>query len=781
MKSLPIIENLPMTASMKAQGHKFCDRKTVIRFAGAPQASAKHLASVIFCCLCISAVGSSAEVVTRSLADEKLHFVSSGQVYFDENPQALGQPIGQTALLLRDNRGRPLSAAAWQRGLHLLEEAGSVVYANKSGAILHIAWPNFSRPRGATTPVFSSLARHEVDTNTGRISKTQFLTLRQLAMIREVESELGIDFNADGVLGSLIYVNAAASGKNTGQTWPDALTNLQDALDRASSGMAIWIAAGTYKPSKLPRIAALLGITNVPKLHMFELKSGVALYGGFSGDETSLDQRDIDANPTILSGDHLGNDQWPPPPKPADQTVFHDNAYSVVAAYQLKPAARLDGLTITGGNAYALSDRELIPSAAQSLPPGDDNRSGGGIIALSSDLVIANCIVKRNMALSGGGLAAYAGKLQLVSKNGKKFWSKPRPGSRLTVTDTLFEENLVPDYSFTQLVYGSGGAVVMADNYIADFRNVEFLGNSASQGGAVYLIRGYGSPRSQAAPIARFVNCVFSKNTAICSPSPAAIDPVKYGDMVYLVDGAGGALYADGGARFDIASCLFLENRAVNVHGYIAPSGLEGGYGGAIALDATSKGRIATTVFSRNTGEQNGGAINVANWDGYPRGTSLEVYFSTFHANSGTYTAGISHYGRAIVRGYGNIFYENTNSFESKADLGNSSPSTSAFSNSLFTDIGGQIPGNIGTGNVFRPAGQSIFADPTNPAGPDGVWGTADDGYRLLTNPAQVIQAPPPDFADANGNGNFREPLPLDAKGASFGASPFDLGAYQLP
>jgi predicted outer membrane repeat protein len=296
----------------------------------------------------------------------------------------------------------------------------------------------------------------------------------------------------------------------------------------------------------------------------------------------------------------------------------------------------------------------------------------------------------------------------------------------------------------------------------------------------VYLIRGYGSPRSQTAPIARFVNCVFSKNTAICSPSPAAVDPVKYGDMIYLVDGAGGALYADGGAQFDIARCLFLENRAVNVHGYIAPSGLEGGYGGAIALDATSKGRIATTVFSRNTGEQNGGAINVANWDGYPRGTTLEVFFSTFHANSGTYTAGISHYGRAIVRGYGNIFYENINSFGSMADLGNSLPSTSSFSNSLFTDVG-SLSGNVGTGNISRPAGESIFVDPSNPAGPDGQWGTADDGYRLSSSLMSVIKTPPPDFADADGDGNFREPLPLDAKGAIFGTSPFDLGAYQVP
>jgi predicted outer membrane repeat protein len=739
------------------------------------------LATTIGLCVGISATTTSAQVVTGSIADQRLHFVSTGHVYYAETPQAPGQPIGEGALLLRAANGRPLIATAWQRGLPLLEQAGSSVVAIKTGALIRIVRPTFSRPRSATAPVFASLTLHEVDAGTGRITRTRVFTRRQLASIWQIESEAGVDLNADGVLGSRIYVDAAATGENTGQSWPDALTNLHDALDLASQGMEIWIAQGTYKPSRLPRLAALLGITDVPKLQMFELKSGVALYGGFAGGETQLDQRDVDANPTILSGDHLGNDEWPPTLE--NQTLYHDNAYSVVLAYQLRPAARLDGLVITGGNAYALSDRELFPSTAQGLPLGDDNRYGGGVFALSSDLVIANCTLKRNMALYGGGLAAFAGRLPMTSQSGKVLWLRARPGSRLAVTDTLFEENLVPDYSFTQLVYGSAGAVFIADNYIADFRNVEFIGNSASNGGAIKLVRGYSSPRSQAAPIARFVSCVFYQNTAICSPSPAAIDPVKYAGMVYLEDGAGGALYADGGARFDIARCLFLENRAVNVHGYVAPSGLEGGYGGAIALDATSKGRVATTVFSRNTGEQNGGAINVANWDGYPRGTALEVYFSTFHANTGTHTAGISHYGRAVVRGYANIFYENINSFGNAADLGNLWPSTSAFSNSLFTSTAdGDLSGNVGPGNVFRTAGESIFVDPSNPAGPDGQWGTADDGYRLSAMArAPVFQVRPPDFADADGNGNFREPLPLDAKGDRFGAGPVDRGAYQTP
>lgn len=140
-----------------------------------------------------------------------------------------------------------------------------------------------------------------------------------------------------------IHVNAAASAGGDGTTWATAHTSLQDAL--AAAGLSvdddeIWVAAGTYTPDP--------GGTDKNK--KFQLASGLAVYGGFTGSESNREDRNPDpaANGTILSGDLLGDDG-------AGFAKRTDNSGRVVDGTGADGSAILDGFRISGGNATASS------------------------------------------------------------------------------------------------------------------------------------------------------------------------------------------------------------------------------------------------------------------------------------------------------------------------------------------------------------------------------------------------------------------------------------------
>jgi len=88
-----------------------------------------------------------------------------------------------------------------------------------------------------------------------------------------------------------IYVDQFATGANTGTSWENAYIDLQSALARAANGCGeeIWVAAGWYCPGTHPT-------------YTFKIPDGVSVYGGFAGWETFLEQRTLNAYPSILSG-----------------------------------------------------------------------------------------------------------------------------------------------------------------------------------------------------------------------------------------------------------------------------------------------------------------------------------------------------------------------------------------------------------------------------------------------------------------------------------------------
>ncbi len=214
-----------------------------------------------------------------------------------------------------------------------------------------------------------------------------------------------------------IYVNLNASGSNDGSSWNNAFTDLQSAIDSATSGEEIWVAAGTYKPGDA-------------REDSFQLKNGVNIYGGFAGNEDSLEQRDVKTNVTTLSGD-IGTEN--------DKS---DNSHTVVKLSS--GTATLDGFTIQDGNNNQ----------------ADDNLNDGGGVYNAGDLTLKNVVVRNNQAADDGG------------------------GIRNNGTITIIDSTIADNKSVGETDTSGGGGLINTGT-LATIINSTFSGNTAKNGGAI--------------------------------------------------------------------------------------------------------------------------------------------------------------------------------------------------------------------------------------------------------------------------------------------------------
>ena len=174
-----------------------------------------------------------------------------------------------------------------------------------------------------------------------------------------------------------IFVDDSANGLNNGTSWANAYTDLQEAL-QLHGGEEIWVAQGTYYP------VSCTFCQESERSQFFNLLTDTQLYGGFSGNETSPDQRDIANNPTILSGD-IG--------APLDSL---DNSYRIMLAENSSANTILDGLIFEEANANGGLGLSL--GGALYL---DANPSG------RADIQIHNCIFSNNYAGGGGAIGVW--------------------------------------------------------------------------------------------------------------------------------------------------------------------------------------------------------------------------------------------------------------------------------------------------------------------------------------------------------------------------------------
>jgi hypothetical protein len=299
----------------------------------------------------------------------------------------------------------------------------------------------------------------------------------------------------------VLYVKPSTSGSGDCSNWDNACT-LQTALGSASDGDEIWVAAGIHKPT-----------TGTTPESAFQLVSGVAVYGGFAGTESSRDERDWEANVTVLSGDIDGNDATDANGVITDTSnIIGTNSYHVVTGSAVTETAVLDGFTITGGSATGTwpddsgggmySDWNANSTLVNVTFSGNTANYAGGGVFNSGDFTLVNVTFSGNTANEGGGMNS-------------------SEGSSATLTDVTFSGNTANDgggmwvyavgATLTDVTFSGntanndGGGMYDWDSY-PRLAGVTFGGNTAKAGHGGGMYSKYGSPT--------LVNAIFSGNTA---------------------------------------------------------------------------------------------------------------------------------------------------------------------------------------------------------------------------------------------------------------------------
>lgn len=352
--------------------------------------------------------------------------------------------------------------------------------------------------------------------------------------LRRAAAVLAFSLAGSAFGGTVVYVDLDATGANDGTSWQNAFTELSAALSFAAvqgNGVSeIWVAEGAYTPSPIQRNREV----------SFALVGEVAVYGGFTGGEAALSERDPSTHLTVLTGDLNGDDAsgsgtsdccgshsgpgcsddaceaavcaedsfcctdtWDATCAARTECLCGslcstkcDNSFHVVTATGVSGAI-LDGFTVRGG----LANGGILA-----------HRQGGGMRIIASAVRVIGCVFEGNTSDATGGAVHVFGAT---------------PQTRFVNCRFVSNES------------GLGGAMYMEEGGAVVVNSAFFANQATDDGGAIRARTG--------TPVV--VNCVFSGNRAL--------------------GGGGGAISVDTGA-LTLSLCSLSANAAT-------PTGSGGG------------------------------------------------------------------------------------------------------------------------------------------------------------------------------------------------------------
>lgn len=658
---------------------------------------------------------------------------------------------------------------------------------------------------------------------------------------------------------TVLYVDDSAPAGGDGLTWDTAMLSLQDAIELAAATPTVEVinvAQGIYFPD---RGLSYTPGDRTASFNMVDDVVFAGGFAGFGAGDPN--ERDIDIFETVLSGEigdpgtvvdnsyHVITSTGNSPTAILDGFTVQGGAANGPSG---TVAEQGGGLLVEGGGVLirhcrfrdnwahmygggacvlegsaAFVDCEFIENRAE-IHSSFSSGFGGGLYAVSSDVSLTrsrflannsidggtacfsfggslrmmDCVIQDNTAnRNGAGVAQIMGELRVVDTAFTRNISRSSAGALigetclLIVEGSTFEGNeggggdgatlalSSADASFSNCRFinnsgtGQGGGI-QAQNTSLGVESCEFESNSAGVGGAIYTYRGD----------FRISSCVFADNHSSGGGAIFSYDADERSfivDSVFLRNSAalGGAVYFSTGSP-SLINSFFGGNHAT-----------ENG-GGCYVLGRPT---LIGNSFNFNRAEEFGGALYVRETS---LGTVVSLLNSTFHANlaigsgAGIYMQRFNN-GTLLTRVRNCVFWANRDpsGFSESAQLGQERATHLGQDVGAYTLDYSIVQGLSGwLGGAGNLGLQPIFSDPI---GPDGLRGTADDDLSLAPGSPGIDAGSnallPPDFYDLDHDGDVNELFPLDQRGnarrqddrdtfdSGQGSAPIvDMGAYEF-
>lgn len=483
-----------------------------------------------------------------------------------------------------------------------------------------------------------------------------------------------------------IFVTPTGAGSHSGADWGNAKT-LAEAITAANSGDIIFVLKGTYTAA-----------SGQPLISATGTKSGVKLYGGFAGFETSLGQRVFGTTA-------------------ADSTNFVGNGSRVIAHNgQTTPFTspiEYDGFTIKGGSLTS--------------------NTGAGMNNYYANVVVSNCIFTGNANNGGSGGGMYNTQNTVTVKNCKFYGNtcsatgaglySTQNTTIITITDCTFSGNIAT---------GNGGGVIISTNSSATVTNCKFENNKT--GGYGGGIATYDDNKSTTISI---TGCEFTGNNSTSGTTgggglsnegtnPTIANCIFSGNTATT---NGGGMLNHTSSAPTISGCTFSGNSAANGGGVynkedispiITNSSFLGnsvtGSGAGIYLHSATTAKIINSLFSGNKANNAGGGVyatSAASKTCTPAFINCTIAGNNANNGGGMYSTGSATSGSTNPIVTNCIIYGNKSGIVISTDAFNAT-ATVTYSNVQYNNAGSvtypEVDYSSGTGNLNT---DPKFADAT--------------------------------------------------------------------